>query len=649
MFLEKLSDDGQRYVYEGESVPFTRRLERIRVKGGADVVQEVLTTRHGVVFNSLSQTGRPGEAHVLYDPQTLQGGTTVRTMLAWMTASNWTEFQAAMEHYYDPGLHIVYADDQNNVGYQTLVHRPLTVRSPRQAQEGWTGRHEVSGRIPLDELPHLLNPENGFISHANNMPVGTWYPFDLGLGTGGNGHTGRSWRLQQLLTGSHKYDVADFEALVHRDPVNPLLTVLLPIAIKVADEDQILDAAVKGLVDAVRGWDLRAETQADYPALALLRNVLTPYRGSGLNDSYGAGMGGVTNLARRLAADFARDGASPRGERERAYLLRWLQASAQGTAGRGRGAGAADDWTARMRQGVPESTGQTITIPYQGMTPVQLPTIDRSLDIVSPPLTCLDTGTIWSQPGNVYTHIVDLADIDNSRAMIAPGNCEDGADSRRTAGVELWVQGRTRPAPLSRDKIEQLGGTRTAIATQAYQGPVASPALTVAEADPAWRFVAAIPAADPEQNVEPRPRPAEAQKPDDPRLEAALRVILRQGTSAEEIDAQVNECRKIVAGNKDLEKQLRGAAVLGIYLIEESAAGRLKVPYGSPHALQRLRELLQDLGDGKPTPSAGQKTGVSQYCSTRQLPSRFHKMPAACRREFHALSLRQEINDVAKW
>ena len=49
------------------------------------------------------------------------------------------------------------------------------------------------------------------------------------------------------------------------------------------------------------------------------------------------------------------------------------------------------------------------------MTPLQLPKIDPSLDIVSPPLTCLDTGTIWSQPGNVYTHIVDLAEIDNSR------------------------------------------------------------------------------------------------------------------------------------------------------------------------------------------------------------------------------------------
>ena len=128
MFLEKLSAAGMGYLFAGQTEPFTRRLERIRVKNGADFVQEVLGTRHGVVFNSLSQTTRPGEAHVLYDPQTMQSGTTVRAMLAFLTASNWTEFRAAMEHYYDPGLHIVYADDQNNIGYQTLVHRPLTVR-----------------------------------------------------------------------------------------------------------------------------------------------------------------------------------------------------------------------------------------------------------------------------------------------------------------------------------------------------------------------------------------------------------------------------------------------------------------------------------------------------------------------------------------
>jgi acyl-homoserine lactone acylase PvdQ len=50
---------------------------------------------------------------------------------------------------------------------------------PRRALEGWTGREEVQGRIPLEELPHMLNPEAGYISHANNLPVGAWYAWDL--------------------------------------------------------------------------------------------------------------------------------------------------------------------------------------------------------------------------------------------------------------------------------------------------------------------------------------------------------------------------------------------------------------------------------------------------------------------------------------
>ena len=606
VFVEKLTDDGQGYLFEGKAEPFTRRLERIRVKDGPEIVQEVLGTRHGVVFNSLLKTNRSGEAHVLHDPQTVQCGTTVRAMLAFMTASNWTEFRAAMEYYYDPGLHIVYADDQNNLGYHTLVHRPHTVRSPRMAQEGWTGREEISGRIPLDELPHMLNPEQGFISHANNMPVGTWYPYDLGLGTGGNGHTGRSWRLQQLLTGTHKYGVEDFEALVHRDSVNPLLTSLLPIAIKVADEDQVEDVAVKRLIGAVRGWDLRTETQADYPALAALRNVLTPYRGAGLNDVYGAGMGGVTNLARHLAAGFGENSATPAGERERTYLKKWLQASAQGTTGRGRGAGVADDWTDRLQPAAPAGGGRTITIPYHGMAPLQMPKIDPSLDIVSPPLTCLDTGTIWSQPGNFYTQIVDLADLDNSRAMIAPGNCEDGTSPLRAVGIDLWVQGRTRPAPLSRHKVEQLGCAATRIEVHPYDGPLAAQTLTVDRPDSAVQFVAAIPAVEAAKtSVEPRPRPAAAQRPDDPQLEAAFRVILRPGGAAnEEVDAQLAEIRRYVAGKLGLIQQLRGGAVLGIYLIEESSAGRLKVPYGSPYALTRLRELLKELDAGPPPPPA---------------------------------------------
>ena len=596
-FLDQLTPDGKGYLFEDKPVPFERRLERIEVKGGQAVVQEVLTSRHGTVFNSLVRSARAGVAYLLYDAQTMDDGASARMMLEVLDAGNWREFRRALEHYYYPGLHIVYADVEGNVGYHTVVHRPLTARSPRRALEGWTGRDEVRGRIPFDELPHLLNPESGSVSHANNLPVGSWYPYDLGLATGGTGDTSRSLRLRQLLDGERKFSVDDFEHGLHRDDVNPLVAALLPAARQVVEEDQVKDAAVLGLLDAVKGWDLHDGTTDRFPAARGLRNTLTPYRGSGLQNLYGAGGGGVAHLAREVEARLARDGKTPTNALVRAYLVSWLRASATGGGGgRSPAGGESSERRSQGRSAAARDAGRTITIPYQRTIPHNLPVVDASLDLVSPPLTCLDQGTIWSQPGNLYSQLVDLADVDNSRTMTAPGNAEDGPF--RTNQVGLWVQGTTHPAPLSRATLESLGVTRTKLAATAYDSPAVSPAKTTLaptggeERGEGVRFIPAIPPVA--ATAESRPQ-LPGRKPDDPRLEAAFRTILRQGTTPEEVDAKLAECRDHVKGSAGLTEQLRSAGVLGVYLIEESAAGRLKVPYGSPHVLKQLKALLTDL------------------------------------------------------
>lgn len=50
VFLDRLLPDRKGYVFEDKPVPFERRLERIEVKGGQLLIQEVLTSRHGSVF-----------------------------------------------------------------------------------------------------------------------------------------------------------------------------------------------------------------------------------------------------------------------------------------------------------------------------------------------------------------------------------------------------------------------------------------------------------------------------------------------------------------------------------------------------------------------------------------------------------------------
>lgn len=445
-FLEQLAPGGRGYVYRGEVLPFERRVETIAVKDAEAVEQEVLRTRHGFVFNSLTSAARPGEAYVSHYKPIEDRGTSLTGMLNMMGAFDWAGFRDAMEYYYGPGLHVVYADRANNIGYQTLAHIPLTRRTRRMALEGWTGEDEVTGRIPFDEMPYMFNPEAGFVSHANNLPVGSWYPYDLGIGTGGVGHTSRSLRLVDLLSGTRRFSVETFESSVHRDDVNASVAALLPAARAVAAEERV-ERAVLDLLARLEGWDGRyraAQAGAYQAAMALGNAMLPPFRQSALGNRLGGGEGGISRLARLLREQYGSGGA-PRDPDVRAYLLAWLRAAAQSLAQAGRA----------------PAGGETHRMPYQAAGPMGFPSLDPELDLVSPPLSCTQGGTIWSQIGNSYTQIVDLANPDNSRTVLPPGISEDPASPHHTDQMSIWAEGGTHPAPLSREKVEELTVSRT--------------------------------------------------------------------------------------------------------------------------------------------------------------------------------------------
>jgi penicillin G amidase len=458
-FLEKPAPGGDGYVFQDQVLPYERTTDGIEVKGSALALEILLRTRHGFVFNSLASGVQAGEVLVSHNRQFEDKRTSIEGMLGMMRASNWPEFRAAMEQYYSPGLHIVYADTSGNVGYQTLVHVPLTRRTPRMALEGWTGRDEVQGSIPLDEMPHMLNPESHFVSHANNLPVGSWYPHDLGIGTGGTGHSTRSLRLVQLLTGSQKYSVNGFESDVHRDDVHANVAILYPLARRVAEETGTRDPALTNLLEQLKSWDLhyRAD-RATYPAaMALAGAMLTPYRRSQLNPKLGGGEGGISHLARLMKAQYGEGAATPSDSEVRNYLMSWLQTAASDLG--------------QMRPPADGDSREFHTMPYQQNGPLQFPPVDRRLDLTSPALACGQVGTIWSQKGNSYTQIVDLADVDGSRTVLPPGISEDAESAHHLDQMDIWVRGTTHPAPLSRQRVQEIAVSTETLTVQDYLAP----------------------------------------------------------------------------------------------------------------------------------------------------------------------------------
>ncbi len=280
LYMERLrrTDDGRvQYEYCGEWLDAEVRREIIQVKGGEPVTEEVIATRHGPIINALAP-GLAAPTPIPPDFHTDAGG--VPSPLAHALALRWTaldpapmlaalramnrartcaEFREALRGWAAPVQNTVYADTQGNIAYSYPGLVPIRARGQgRVPVPGWDGEHEWLGYVPFDELPHLLNPPQGFIASANNRIADT-FPHFLGseFATGE-----RAQRIVTRLKDQPKADVAFFQQM-QQEQISPTMQTIAGYLGGLRPADPDLAAAV----EVVRRWDGRLT--ADSPAAAI--------------------------------------------------------------------------------------------------------------------------------------------------------------------------------------------------------------------------------------------------------------------------------------------------------------------------------------------------------------------------------------------
>ena len=182
VYVEKTNGQGEYWTAAGWRQP-EHEQERIRVRFGNDVLLNVERTDHGPVITPLF----PHEKRMLALKWTLyttqQHGLPLQAI---DSASNWTEFRQAASQWWAPTQNMAYADDQGHIGYQAVgafPRRPGGL-SPVPIVETGTAadqEHEWQGYLSFDQLPTVLDPENGIIATANARitPDGSPYPLAL--------------------------------------------------------------------------------------------------------------------------------------------------------------------------------------------------------------------------------------------------------------------------------------------------------------------------------------------------------------------------------------------------------------------------------------------------------------------------------------
>ncbi len=471
--LRRTASGGVEAEYMGSWEAVRLLHEVIQVKGKPPVAHEVVVTRHGPVINELAPD-LSGETPLALCWTALEPNMMIECLLEdVLAAKNCAEFHAGLRHWHTPSQNVVYADVEGNIGYTLCGRVPIRNNGDGQVPvPGWVADYEWVGYIPYEDMPHLLNPAQGYIATANNRVVGPDYPFYLGRETVSGD---RALRIHELLASQEKV-APEFIETMQFDLVCPSARRLRAQVVDLPIDDPELAP----LLELLHAWD--GSLQPDCAAAAvyevfyrqMLALLLTGRLDEFVVRPAGSDGRGLAAERLRLSEHYFGKGPTPllqegslMGMRALEWLLELLDQEESPWydlgAGQGRTAAVKTALSAtrdylRAELG-PDPDGWAWSRLHQ----LKLAHPLGSLEALAPflnrgpyPLGG-DHNTVWATggylhqaPGNQlvgppYRMIVDLGNLANSRAILLPGQSGRPASEHYADQITDWFGGAYHP------------------------------------------------------------------------------------------------------------------------------------------------------------------------------------------------------------
>jgi penicillin amidase len=254
------------------TAPFETRRETIKVKGGADVVIDVRSTRHGPVVSDLDPERKPeGPVFALAATLLLPDDRTPDALYAMNMARSAAEFLTALQDFHAPQQNVIFADREGRIGFVAAGRVPLrrqVYAAGLLPAPGWSGDYDWTGTLPFDQLPQTSDPAAGWLATANNKIVTDDYPHFI---AGRWADDGRYRRIAELLQARPKFGVGDMEKIqldTLSAPLRDLVQTWLPL---VKDGDPVITGMLQD-------WDGHVALDRAEPSIAALWVSLTAER-----------------------------------------------------------------------------------------------------------------------------------------------------------------------------------------------------------------------------------------------------------------------------------------------------------------------------------------------------------------------------------
>jgi len=193
--IDKKNDDT--YRFDGINMPFEKRMETISIKGKPDYIDTVSYTLHGPVLYDESFKEPNGiQQPLALKWMALSESNELLSLYLLNRAKSYNDYVTAIGYFLCPAQNFIYSDVKGNIalwGQGQFVNK-----WPGQGKIimiGYKSTTQWGELIPVAENPHVLNPQQGFVSSANQNVTDSTYPYWYN----GRFNEFRAWRINEML------------------------------------------------------------------------------------------------------------------------------------------------------------------------------------------------------------------------------------------------------------------------------------------------------------------------------------------------------------------------------------------------------------------------------------------------------------------
>jgi penicillin amidase len=254
-FRLKFKDDSyNEYEYNGQWLKTEKRVEHIKVRGQAEMLDTVIYTRFGPVVFDKSFGNADSKKYLSLDWTAHLPSNEFKTFYKLNCGKNYDDYIDALSTYTCPSQNFVFASRSGDIAIKEQGKFPIRNKATEQGKyvcNGTTDVDEWKDFIPSDRNPMIKNPERGFVSSANQHPTDSTYPYYYpGLGVYENY---RNRRINHLLSEGKGID-AGFMKKMQNDNFNLCADEALPVLLDLLDRSNLSESEKK-IIASLEKWD----------------------------------------------------------------------------------------------------------------------------------------------------------------------------------------------------------------------------------------------------------------------------------------------------------------------------------------------------------------------------------------------------------